>query len=330
MHYKDYYETLGVPRTATQDDIRKTYRKLARKYHPDVNKSAGAQAKFQDVAEAYEVLGDPDKRKKYDELGANWQNGQTFTPPPGWESFRFEGQPAGFGRDAFAGGGGSAFSDFFEALFGGHGGGHAAPFFGHGADAMGAGHMPGAGADQEAVLTISLEDAYRGATRHVALQAAGPAPRGHAATAAKTYDVRIPKGIRDGQRIRLRGQVPAPRRGQPAGDLYLRIQLAPHPRYRVRGGELEVDVPITPWEAALGGKVRVPTLDGGAMVNVPPGTSSGAKMRLRGKGLPAFGNEPTGDLIAMLTVAVPKNLSAEERRLFEELARTSRFNPRPA
>ncbi len=334
MHYKDYYESLGVPRTATQDEIRKAYRKLARKYHPDVNKNPGSEAKFKEVAEAHEVLSDADKRKKYDTLGSNWQNGQDFTPPPGWDfrQFRQQQPHAAYAEQMFGGGGGSnAFSDFFESLFGGA---QQQQQQRHPRSAMfeqAFAHAPQQAEDQEAAITISLEDAYHGATKHLTLQTASAGRRGRAAQpSAKTLEVHIPKGVHDGSKIRLRGQAPPAAPGAPAGDLYLRVTLAPHRSFRVHDADLEVDVPITPWEAALGAKVRVPTVEGAAMLAVPAGAQSGMKLRLRGKGLPAFGKTPVGDLFAVIQIAVPATLTAREKQLFEELAQVSHFDPRAA
>jgi len=335
LHYKDYYESLGVPRTATQDDIRKAYRKLARKYHPDVNKSPGAEAKFKEVAEAHEVLSDADKRKKYDTLGNNWQNGQDFTPPPGWDfrQYRQQQPNAEYAEQMFGGGGGggNAFSDFFESLFGGA---QHQQHQRHPRSSMfeqSFAQAPQQAEDQEAAITISLEDAYHGATKHLTLQTAPAGRRSRTAQPeAKTLEVHIPKGVRDGSKIRLRGQAPPAAPGAPAGDLYLRVTLAPHRIFRVHDADLEVDVPITPWEAALGAKVRVPTVDGAAMLAVPAGAQSGMKMRLRGKGLPAFGKTPAGDLFAIMQIAVPATLTAREKQLFEELAKTSHFDPRAA
>jgi curved DNA-binding protein len=324
LQYKDYYEILGVARTATQDDIRKAYRKLARKCHPDVNKSPGAEAKFKEVTEAYEVLGDAAKRKKYDTLGSDWQNGQEFTPPPGWDFRQFRQAPRGAYTEQTFGGGGSIFSDFFESLFGGAQGHERAPLF----EQQFA--TPPA-EDHEAGITITLEDTYHGATKHITLQTGAGARRGRAAQPGqKTREVHSPKGVRDGSKIRLRGQAPPAAPGAPGGDLYLRVTLAPHRTFRINGGDLEVDVPITPWEAALGAKVRVPTVEGGAMISVAAGAQSGMKLRLRGKGLPAFGTAPAGDLFAVLQIVVPPTLTAREKQLFEELSKTSRFDPRAA
>jgi len=319
MQYKDYYKILGVSRTASADEIRKAYRRLARQYHPDVNKSPGAETKFKDSTEAYEVLSDPKKRERYDTLGANWQAGQDFTPPPGWEHMQYGPRGAGAGEP---GGAGFGFSDFFETLFG--------------AGAFGAQEQPSfsrrrrparalRGEDHSADITIPLEDAYRGAHTTIALQAGEMSARGGAAV--RQYDVTIPRGIGDGGRIRLRGQGGAAPGGTP-GDLYLTVHIAPHPVFRLHGRDLDVDLLLTPWEAVLGAKVPVRTVDGSVTLTVPAGTSGGTRMRLRGKGLPAMGTEPAGDLYAVIRIAVPHTPSADERRLFQELARVSAFNPR--
>ena len=316
--YRDYYETLGVKRTASQEEIRKAYRSLARKFHPDVNKNKDAEARFKQVAEAHEVLGDPEKRKKYDALGANWQAGQDFTPPPGWENahFEFRGAPDGGGMDAE---GLDGFSSFFESIFGSAMGGQPSERRGRGRPGRGRGMWGADGEDHEAHITISLEEAAQGARKTISLQRA----RGE----VKTYDVSIPAGVTDGARIRLSGQGGAGAGGR-AGDLYLHVQIAPHPHLRVNGRDLETDVTITPWEAALGAKVPVTTLSGKVALAIPPGTQSGQRLRLRGKGFAATPQHAAGDFFAVVRIAVPHPLSAKEKQLFEELARASTFNPR--
>ena len=323
--FKDYYETLGVPRTASHDEIRKAYRKLARKFHPDVNKNPGAENKFKEAAEAYEVLGDADKRKKYDELGQNWKQGQEFQPPPGWENahFEFHGRPesaGGFAPEDLGG-----FSDFFETLFGG-GGFHAADMGDlggmHGMGGAGRMGQKRRGEDHEAGITISLEDAYHGTKKSISLQTAEVDEQGRVHRHTHTYDVKIPAGTTDGQKIRLAGQGSEGARGGPAGDLYLLITIEPHHAFRVKGHDLETDLAVTPWEAALGAKVTVHTLDGSAAITIPPGTQSGKKIRLRGKGMKC------ADLYAIVKIMVPDQLTHKEKELFEELARNSKFNPR--
>jgi curved DNA-binding protein len=314
--YKDYYSTLGVPRDASREDIRRAYRKLARKYHPDLNKEAGAEDRFKEISEAYEVLKDPQKRRKYDQLGSRWEEGQDFKPPPGGD-FHFEGGPAGGG--AFHSGEGD-FSDFFESLFGG--GFRQAP--------AGGGRDPFAGRrrsmDLEAVLRISLEDAYRGATKSITLESRHP-PDGGGAAAPRRFEVKIPRGVLPGQKIRLAGQGGAGSKEGAGGDLYLQIEIDPHPRFRLEGRHLHTDLDLAPWEAALGAQVPVTSLDGTVTLTVPKGTQSGQKLRLRGKGMP----NPRGgggDLFATVRIKVPKRLSAKEKELFEEMRRASSFNPR--
>ena len=328
VKFQDYYETLGVPRTATPEEIHRAYRQLARKYHPDVNKSPDAEEKFKQVGEAYSVLRDADTRKRYDMLGANWRAGQDFTPPPGWENVRFDFRTApGGGVSAFdfgdfdAGG----FSDFFKTLFGGGIGGFQTAGR---RSAPGAGGWSMRGQDQETNITISLEDAYRGAKKTYSFEATEPDANGRARRTTRTYEVTIPAGTTDGGRIRLAGQGMRGVGGGPAGDLYLRVRIAPHTIFRVHDHDLEMDLPTTPWEAALGAKVEVPTLDGKVAMTLPAGASSGQRMRLRGKGLPKRGGQSRGDLYAIVQIAVPKDLTDKERELFEELARTSPFNPR--
>jgi curved DNA-binding protein len=324
VEFKDYYQTLGVSRGASDAEIKKAYRKLARKYHPDVNKDAGAEDRFKEVSEAYEVLSDPEKRKRYDTLGANWKAGQEFRPPPGWENVHFEfggGGPrgGGFSMDDFGGG----FSDFFETLFGGaRGGGRPRSGF----NAWSA--APARGQDHAAEVTIALEEAYHGARKSISLVETKPGPDGRLRQETKSYDVRIPPGTTEGTRIRLGGQGGAGAGGGSAGDLYLTVHLAPHPVFRVKGHDLEADLKLSPWEAALGAKVPVRTLDGSATLSVPPGTPSGRRFRLRGKGLPRGRSKGRGDLYLSAAITVPTRLTGKEKALFEELAKESRFNPR--
>jgi len=316
VKFKDYYETLGVARNASQDEIRKAYRKLARKFHPDVSKEPGAENKFKEIAEAYEVLGDPQKRGKYDEFGANYRSGDEFRPPPGWEepSYQFYGDPsaAGFTHDDLNG-----FSDFFETLFGGRGMGQSAHFAGS------ARRMRGE--DHEAGITISLEEAYHGAKKSIGLQTVRLDEHGRPQRQTKNYSVQIPPGAIDGMRIRLAGQGGAAHGEGSPGDLYLHVSIAPHPVFKWSGRNLEVTAPVTPWEAALGAKINVPTMEGKAALAITAGTQSGQRFRLRGKGFPGH---HSGDLIVTVQIVVPGRLSAEEKKLFEELARTSSFRPR--
>jgi curved DNA-binding protein len=297
VEYKDYYEVLGVPRDASQEDVRRAYRKLARRYHPDLNKESDAEERFKEVSEAYEVLSDPDKRERYDRLGARWRSGEEG--PADFEDFF--GQQ-GFGGDTRVEFGDGAFSDFFERLFGDRG--------------PAAGTGPLRGPDQEAELELTLEDALAGGRRRLTLD-------------GRSFEVNIPANVRDGQRIRLAGQGTPGRNGGPAGDLYLRVGLRPHPRFRREGDDLYLDLPVAPWEAALGATVPVQTLTETAQVRVPPGSSTGRRLRLRGRGLPKRGGG-RGDLYAVVQVAVPKRLSDEERELFEKLSNASEFDPRAA
>ena len=294
LAYKDYYEVLGVPRDADQDAIRRAYRKLARKYHPDLNSDGDAEDRFKELGEAYEVLSDPDKRERYDRLGANWRQQEQEAPDANFEEF-FSRQ--GFGGDDVRVQFGD---DLFERLFGGRAGG--------GADWPGGG--PLRGFDREALLELSLEDALEGGRRRLTLD-------------HREIDVNFPAGVRDGQLIRLAGQGAPGRDGGPAGDLYLRIALKPHPNFRRRGDDdLDVDLPVAPWEAALGATVPVQTPSGTAQVRVPAGSSSGRRLRLRGRGLPRSGGG-RGDLHAIVKITVPKQLSDRERELYEQLAESS-------
>ena len=336
VKFKDYYETLGVNRNASADELKKAYRKLARQFHPDVNKASGAEARFKEVNEAHEVLSDAEKRKRYDALGANWRGGQEFTPPPGFENIRFDfggapGRGAPFENMGDAGAGN--FSDFFEMLFGaragaGNRGGafryRTNPFGNAGTEeeeALG-------GQDQEASLTITLEDVYHGATKSIALQMDQLGEHGQPRRRVKNYEVKIPAGATEGTRIRLAGQgAPSPYGGSP-GHLYLTLHIAPHPLFKLNGHDLEMDLPLAPWEAALGGKVPIPAIEGSVTLTIPPGTESGQRLRLRGKGLPKGGSRSAGDLYVVIKIVVPAKLTPKERALLEELARTSTFQPR--
>ncbi|HWK39903.1 MAG TPA: DnaJ C-terminal domain-containing protein, partial [Hyphomicrobium sp.] len=306
----------GVERSASQDDIKRAYRKLARTYHPDVNKEAGAEAKFKDAGEAYEVLKDPEKRAAYDELGANWQQGQQFRPPPNWDAgFEFSG---GGYTDADA----SQFSDFFEGLFGrarasGTRGGA------HGGFARREFHAPGE--DHHAKIVIPLSDAYTGAKREITLRVPELDDTGHVALKNRTLSVTIPKGIREGQHIRLAGQgSPGIGKGQP-GDLYLEVAFAPDPHFRVEGKDVYLDLPVAPWEAALGASVKAPTPEGAVMLKIPPGSTKGRTMRLKGKGIP--GNPP-GDMHAVLKIELPPADTDKAKELYKEMERELPFNPR--
>lgn len=334
MDYKDYYSTLGLKKDASQDDIQKAYRKLARKFHPDVNKDPQAEVKFKEIGEAYEVLKDPDKRKKYDQFGSAWTRAQQGGgPPPGWEGIPFDFEGFDFGGlggrgGGFQGGGAEGFSSFFEMLFGaggpagrrargGAGAGGPAGFGGVGG--MG-GRGRGRGGDTEATIQISLEEAVRGGTREITVSDPSTGQR-------QTLSVRIPEGVRAGQKIRLAGKGQPSFDGSPAGDLLLKIEILPDPRFRVEGSDLHTTVPVTPWEAALGGEAEVETPTGRLRVRIPAGSSSGRKIRLRERGLSAGGGAK-GDLFAEIRIMVPEQLSDRERALFEELAEASGFRAR--
>jgi curved DNA-binding protein len=321
--FRDYYDTLGVGRDASEEEIRRAYRKLARENHPDVNKDPGAEDRFKEIAEAYEVLRDPEKREKYDRLGENWKAGDRMGGGAGgpnnggsegfegFEGFDFGGGGGGGGgggfRDVQFEFGGGDFSDFFEGMFGARGG-------------PGGGRARGAprsarGGDQEAALELTLEEAARGGKRKITLGD------------GRDYEVNIPRGVKNGQRIRLAGEGGRGPGGGPAGDLYLRVRIKPHPRFRLDGRDLHTDLPVTPSEAALGAEVDIQTLEGTTRVKVPPGSSSGRKLRLRGQGMPDPRGQP-GDLYARVMIHVPKKPSKKERELYEQLREVSNFNPR--
>jgi curved DNA-binding protein len=322
IKYKDYYKILGVDRKATQDELKKAFRKLARKYHPDVTKSTSAEEKFKEVNEAYEVLGDEKKRAQYDSLGANWKAGQDFTPPSGWQNVRFEFQGGGTPEEFFSQMGGGGASDFFETLFGQHGQQGGTHF------RQKARQRTIPGQDHHADLTIELEEAYHGVRKTVSIGYEESAPYGHVPTKTKSLNVTIPPGTGDKSRIRLAGQGETGQGGGPPGDLYLSIHVAAHPRYRLKGHDLEVDLPVTPWEAALGAKVSFPTLSGDITLSIPPGVQSGQKLRLSGKGMPHRTGKNAGDLYAIIQIKVPPTLTDREKELFEKLAKISDFNPR--
>ncbi|MCG6917983.1 MAG: DnaJ domain-containing protein [Deltaproteobacteria bacterium] len=317
VKFQDYYEILGVGRNASDAEIKRAYRKLARKYHPDVNKDKGAEEKFKQINEAHEVLKDPEKRKLYDQLGSNWQAGQDFKPPPGWENVHFEFS-TGPGAEAFDFGGG--FSDFFETLFGGRMGGGGRASARQGSWVM-------RGQDQEAEIEIDLESAYHGATRTLTLQGHEIDAQGQVRPRVQNIQVKIPAGVTDGTRIRLTGKGGEGMGGGPPGDLYLKVHIEPHPRFTTDGHNLQTEVALAPWEAALGTTVQVVTMDGTVNLKVPPGSQSGQKLRLRGKGFPKKGGQ-RGDLIVRLKIVVPKDLTAREKELFAEMAKVSSFNPR--
>jgi curved DNA-binding protein len=312
---RDFYEILGVPRNASQDEIQQAYRKLARTYHPDVNSDPGAEDRFKNISEAYAVLSDPQTRRRYDAFGADFRQVPEDVDPETWRRSR-AGAGAGQGGFGSAGGpfrsGGSPFGsaggdidldDLLGGLFGGR---------------TGRGFGPIPGADQEAELELTVEEAYHGGQRSVTLQGSD---------GQRSFDVRVPAGVTNGQRIRLAGQGGRGSNGGPPGDLYFAVRIARHPRYRVEGRDLYADLPLTPWEAALGTSVVVDTPGGETKVKVPAGTSSGRRLRLRGRGLPHHRGK-AGDLFAEAKIMVPEKLSREERELFEQLAATSTFDPR--
>jgi len=315
MEYKDYYKILGVERDATQDDIKRAYRKLARTYHPDVNKEAGAEAKFKDAGEAYEVLKDPEKRAAYNELGANWKQGQDFRPPPNWDQgFEFSG--GGYTQADSA-----QFSDFFEGLFGQRGGGGRGGPGGFSSRR----EFHAQGEDHHAKVVIDLRDAYTGAKRSITLRVPEVNDSGHVAVKDRTLNVTIPKGVREGQHIRLAGQgSPGIGKGQP-GDLYLEVAFAPDPLFKVEGKDVYLDLPVTPWEAALGGSVKAPTPEGAVMLKIPPGSTKGRTMRLKGKGIPGT---PPGDMHAVLKIETPPADTDKAKEIYRQMERELPFNPR--
>ena len=315
MKYQDYYQILGVSRDASAEDIKKAYRRLARKYHPDVSKEAGAEERFKEVAEAYEVLRDPEKRAAYDQLGNNWRAGQEFRPPPGWQ-----GGSKGPGGSPFGTGfGGREFSDFFESLFSNLGGG-VGPGFG------GARGFQSPGQSQTVALEISLEEAYHGGNRSLQLQLPERDASGRTSVRTRTLNVKIPAGVTTGQKIRLAGQGGPGVGGGPSGDLYLEVTIQPHSLYQLKGRDITLEVPLAPWEAALGCKVDVPTLGGPVTLSIPANARNGQQLRLRGRGLPS---QPPGDQLAVLRIVNPPADTEAARELFQRMARELPFDPRP-
>jgi curved DNA-binding protein len=306
MDFKDYYSTLDVPREATAEEIKRSYRKLARKYHPDVSKEPDAEAKFKELGEAYEVLRDPEKRTAYDQLGADWKAGQEFRPPPGAGGMHFRFSD-GVGRE-------EGFSDFFEALFG-RGGMAGGPRGSTGFRYREPG--PSRGEDQQARIQIALEDAYRGASRTLEFRAADGG--------TKSIRVAIPRGVTAGQRIRLSGQGAHGLRGGPGGDLFLEVGFEPHAMYEADGRNILLTLPVAPWEAALGATVAVPTLGGRVDLKIPADSQSGRRLRLKGRGLPG---KPAGDQIVTLRIDTPPADSPAAREFYEEMRTRLPFNPR--
>lgn len=308
MKYKDYYKILGLERTATQADIKRAYRKLARKYHPDVSKHAHAEDQFKELGQAYEVLKDPEKRAAYDRMGSEWHNGQEFQPPPNWdEGFEYSGADGESGSHA-------DFDDLFRTMFGGARGASSRRDPRH---AM--------GLDHHAKVVIDLEDAYRGAQRAISLQMPVINAQGRVVLQLRTLNVSIPKGVLAGQHLRLAGQGGAAAEGVPAGDLYLEIAFREHARYRVDGPDVSLELPVAPWEAALGAVVTVPTPDGAVEMKVPNDSAGGRRLRLRGKGIP--GALP-GDFYVILNIVLPPADNESARAAYDTMRRAFNFDPR--
>jgi curved DNA-binding protein len=307
MEFKDYYKLLEIDRTATAADIKSAYRKLARKYHPDVSKEPQAEARFKEIGEAYEVLQDPEKRAAYDQLGNRWREGQEFTPPPEWGAgFEFT---SGGASEAAA----TDYSDFFSTLFGN--------FSRHGAATRAHGE------DHHAKIFIALEDAFHGGTHTITLRSPQVDAQGRVVLQERSLKVQIPKGIRESQHIRLAGQGAPGIKGTTPGDLYIEIHFHPHPLFQVQGRDLSLSLPITPWEATLGATIKTPTPTGVVEVKIPPGSQSGRKLRLKGRGIPG---EPAGDLYIALEVVLPKADTEQAQQIYQTMARELAFNPREA
>ena len=326
MEYQDYYKIMGIDRSATPEDIKREHRKLARKYHPDVSKEKDAEARFKEVAEAYQVLKDPEKRAKYDQLGANWKAGQDFQPPPGWQ-----GQSGPGGQRGQNGGGSQQFedfassgeSDFFDSLFRGMGGGGGRA--GHGRQSpQDQGEFSLHGQDQHAKIHINIEDSYQGAARSLQLRA----QVADGSMQDRTIEFSIPKGIRVGQHIRLAAQGGSGfGKGSP-GDLYLDVEFLPHPHYRTEGTDVYMDLPVSPWEAALGAEIEAPTPTGRVEIKIPPGSTAGRKLRLKARGLPA---KIPGNFYFVLKLVLPAADSDEAKKSYADMAGAFKtFNPRAA
>ncbi|WP_068636937.1 DnaJ C-terminal domain-containing protein [Thauera butanivorans] len=309
MKYQDYYQILGVSRDAGPEEIKKAFRRLARKYHPDVSKEADAEARMQEVNEAYTVLSDPEKRAAYDRLGQGWHAGEEFRPPPDW------GGEFHFGSHGFSPDEATEFSDFFSQLFGGLGG--------FGRQPRG---FRSRGADHRAQVLLDIEDAFTGATRQLSLQQPQADAQGRVTLATRTLNVKIPPGVREGQIIRLAGQG-EPGTGGPAGDLLLEVRFRPHARLRAEGRNLHMALPVAPWEAALGAVVPVQLPAGTLKVRIPEGSQSGRQLRVRGKGIPG---SPAGDLLLDIQVVLPRADTPKARQLYETMARELAFDPRDA
>jgi len=307
MKFKDYYQTLDLKKDASQDEIKRAYRKLARKFHPDVNKSQGAEETFKEIGEAYEVLQDPEKRAAYDKFGSNWQAGQDFKPPPNGGGFTQ--------ADA------SQFSDFFESLFGkSRGFSHARPGF-HPHESFHA-----RGQDVHAKIVINLEDSYLGAQKTITLSRPGVDQNGHVTTTPHTITLSIPKGIIEGQQVRLEGQGAGGSGQAGNGDLFLEIAFAPHRIFTTNKRDIQLLLPVTPWEAALGATIPVPTLGGTVELKIPPGSQSGKKLRLKGRGLSS--STQSGHQYVILTIVTPEPVTEAQKKVYEEMARLMPTNPR--
>ncbi|MEA3640323.1 MAG: DnaJ C-terminal domain-containing protein [Lamprobacter sp.] len=324
MEYKDYYKILGVSREAKPDEIKAAYRKLARKYHPDVSQEPNAEERFKEVNEANEVLKDPEKRAQYDALGSGWHAGDHFRPPPG------AGSREGWRGDQFSEEEAAQFSDFFSSIFGGMGGGRSSRSSGFGGSGMHADPFAGRGRDQSARIRVSLEEAFKGGTRQLRLEVPEIDAQGQLKMRARTLNVRVPAGVTEGQQIRLAGQGGPGLGGNgqagSAGDLYLEVEFEPHPVFRSEGKDIHLKLPIAPWEAARGATVPVPTLGGTVSLKIPAGSQSGQRLRLKGRGLPG---KPAGDAFVQFEITNPPAESDEARAAFDALAeRFKSFNPR--
>ncbi|MDT8363391.1 MAG: DnaJ C-terminal domain-containing protein [Nitrosomonas sp.] len=308
MEYKDYYQIMGVTRDATQAGIKQAYRKLARQYHPDVSKESGAEARFKEIGEAYEVLKDPEKRAAYDRLGARWKSGQEFQPPPGWDQgFEFHGGQSQ--ADA------SQFSSFFESLFGRYGSGGQSRSYGHDFK----------GQDSHAKISIDLEDVFQDTVRSLTLQHTELGQDGRPQIKERILNVRIPKGIRQGQHIRLAGQGSAGQGQGKAGDLYLEVMFKPHPLYKVDGKDISLELPVAPWEAALGETIKIPTPQGSVDLKIPANSHAGQKLRLKARGIPGT---PSGDLYVGLKIVLPPVDNEQAKAFYQEMKQKMTFNPR--
>jgi curved DNA-binding protein len=314
LEFKDYYQVLGLDKSASEAEIKKSYRKLARKYHPDVSKEADAELRMKEVNEAYAVLGDLEKRAAYDQLGSRYRDGQEFQPPPNWDAgFEFSGADSS-GADM------GDYSDFFANLFGQAAAGQA----GRGGRAR---PRPRRGEDHHAKIVIDLRDAYQGAPRTITLRGARADAQGRVSMQEHSLSVQIPKGVKEGQHIRLAGQGSPGSGGSAAGDLFLEVHFKPDPHYRVDGRDVYLSLPVTPWEAALGASIEAPTPSGKVQVKIPANSQSGRKLRLKGRGIPG---EPAGDLYLLLEIALPPADTDKARQLYEMMAREMAFNPRLA